>query len=237
MSRSPHSSPASQHELIWILDDDKDSVALYKQTLGLQYRLRILESFEQLQTELRAQPPTNGEGSSWLLITDPENIKKPMKAFFSGAADSSGVRLPECMIVSNVDDLDLIRFYLKAGARDYLLKPIRPNELVAKVEKALQSINNREILILRNDLDGLQINNLTFKEHQLLTVFLSRDDRAVKRSDLYGAIWNKVNVNRKTLDVHLFNLRRKLRPHGYDILCQAQIFSLRKQVEEDLSSS
>lgn len=228
MFRSPDDPAPSHSELIWILDDDQEAVALYKQTLGLQYRLRILESFEQLQSELRAQP-NPGDSSSWLLITDPENIKKPMKAFFGGDAESAGIRLPECIVVSNIDDLDLIRFYLKAGARDYLLKPIRPNELVAKVEKALQSINNREILILRNDLDGLQVNNLTFKEHQLLTVFLSREDRSVKRGDLYGAIWNKVNVNRKTLDVHLFNLRRKLRPHGYDIHCQHQTFSLRKQ--------
>jgi hypothetical protein len=37
-----------------------------------------------------------------------------------------------------------------------------------------------------------------------------------------------VTVNRKTLDVHLFNLRRKLRPLSYDVLCQDQIFSLRR---------
>jgi DNA-binding winged helix-turn-helix (wHTH) protein len=90
-------------------------------------------------------------------------------------------------------------------------------------------MNNREILILRNDLDGIQISDLTFREHQLLTIFISRPERRVGREELYGAIWSKVTVNRKTLDVHLFNLRRKLRPFGYDIFCQDQVFTLIKQ--------
>ncbi len=221
-----------QQELIWILDNDRTCSALYQQTLGLQYRLRILESLDEL-LEAMAGQATSNHRESWLLIADPEHSRGSLNDFFKkGTSGGSPNRLPECLITSRVDDLNLMRFYLKAGARDYLLKPIRPNELVAKVERALHQINNREILILRNDLDGLEVSDLTFREHQLLTIFLSREDRSVKRDELYGAIWSKVNVNPKTLDVHLFNLRRKLRPLGYDILCQNQLFSLCKQAED-----
>jgi DNA-binding response OmpR family regulator len=165
-----------------------------------------------------------------LLIADPETTSGALAELFRNAkGPNAPFRIPDCLIVSRIDDLEIIRFFLKTGARDYILKPIRPNELIAKVERALQQISNREILILRNDLDGIQVSDLTFREHQLLTIFLSRDDRAVKRDDLYGAIWSKVTVNRKTLDVHLFNLRRKLRPHGYDIICRGQVFSLCRQ--------
>ena len=69
---------------------------------------------------------------------------------------------------------------------------------------------------------------LTFREHQIMTIFLSRTDRAIKRDDLYAALWSKATVNRKTLDVHLFNFRLKLRPFSYDVLCHGQIFSLRR---------
>lgn len=211
-------------DLIWILDSDPGCIALYQQTLGLQYRVRVfaaLDTFMEALTQAR-------EGEPRLLIADPENTKGSLADVFKANRDSggSGLTIPDSLIVSRVDDLELMRFYLKTGARDYILKPLRPNELVAKVEKALLQISNREILILRNDLDGVQINDLTFREHQLLTIFLSHPERSVSRDDLYSAIWSKVTVNKKTLDVHLFNLRRKLRPHGYDIYCRDQIFSL-----------
>lgn len=211
-------------DLIWILDNDPACIALYQQTLGLQYRVRVfsvLDNFMEALTQAR-------EGEPRLLIADPENTKGSLADVFRSSRDNggSGLTIPDSLIVSRVDDLELIRFYLKTGARDYILKPLRPNELVAKVEKALLQISNREILILRNDLDGIQVSDLTFREHQLLTIFLSHPERSVSRDELYNAIWSKVTVNKKTLDVHLFNLRRKLRPHGYDIVCQDQIFSL-----------
>lgn len=213
------------HDLIWILDNDPECVALYQQTLGLQYMVRAFESVDALIEGLVLNEPPR------LLITDPQRTVGSFSEAFKRVRNASGssLRLPEFMIVSDYDELDLMRFYLKAGARDYLLKPIRPNELVAKVERILLQISNREVLILRNELDGIQINDLTFREHQMLTIFLSRPNRAVPRDDLYNAIWNKVTVNRKTLDVHLFNLRRKLRPNGYDIVCEGQTFHLRKQ--------
>jgi DNA-binding response OmpR family regulator len=214
-------------DLIWILDSDANCISMYQQTLGLQYLVRPFSSVEAFMESLAKA----GDETPRLLISDPETTTGSLVESFKRAREVVGtkLRLPEYLIASRIDDLDLIRFYLKAGARDYILKPLRPSELVAKVEKALNHISNREILILRNDLDGIQIADLTFREHQLLTIFLSRPNRSVKRDELYGAIWSKVTVNRKTLDVHLFNLRRKLRPHGYDVICQDSIFSLLKQ--------
>lgn len=215
----------SAQDLIWILDNDPDCIALYQQTLGLQYMVRAFESVDDFIEALVLHEPPR------LLISDPQRTRGSFSDAFKRVRNASGssLRLPEFMIVSDYDDLDLMRFYLKAGARDYLLKPIRPNELVAKVERILLQISNREVLILRNDLDGIQINDLTFREHQMMTIFLSRPNRSVPREELHNAIWNKVTVNRKTLDVHLFNLRRKLRPNGYDIICEGQTFYLRKQ--------
>lgn len=218
-------------DLIWIIDNDPACVALYQQTLGLQYGLRILTSVEEFSKFLES---TN-DGGARLVLADPENMTGSLAEYFAKVAapspaneSKSTISKPDFVIVSKLDDLELMRFYLKTGARDYILKPIRPNELVAKVEKALAHLNNREILILRNEFDGIYLTDLTFREHQLLTLFLSRPERSVSREDLYNSIWNKVTVNRKTLDVHLFNLRRKLRPHGYDIFCRGQLFSLSK---------
>lgn len=226
------------HDLIWTLDGDPSSVTLYQQILGLQYQIRPFGSVNEFLEAL-----VLGEGPR-LLIADPANtrgslvdsfkrIRDVAHASTNGTPATTSLRLPDFMIVSTLDDLDLMRFYLKAGARDFIFKPIRPNELVSKVEWVLNQISNREVLILRNDLDGVQINDLTFREHQILTIFLSRPERRVSRDDLYSAIWSKVAVNKKTLDVHLFNLRRKLRPYGYDIFCFEQVFTLGKQKPSD----
>lgn len=225
---------ATAQDLIWILDKDPSCLDLYQQTLGLQYQVRVFNEMDQF-TE--AVVKTSDSVPS-LVLADPENNKGSLAEFYRRTRESlSHIQLPEFMIVTKNDDLELMRFYLKTGARDYILKPIRPNELVAKVEKALLQISNREILILRNDLDGIHVNDLTFREHQLLTIFLSRKERSVGRDELYGAIWSKVTVNRKTLDVHLFNLRRKLRPLGYDIFCRDQVFHLCRQGQQENTSA
>ena len=217
----------SGYDLIWVLDNDQTCISMYQQTLGLQYIVRPFSSVDTFMGSLAA----SGNETPRLLIADPENTTGSLVEAFQNSRQIAGknFRLPDFMIVSRIEDLDLMRFYLKAGARDYIIKPLRPNELIAKVERTLNQMNNREILILRNDLDGIQISDLTFREHQLLTIFISRPERRVGREELYGAIWSKVTVNRKTLDVHLFNLRRKLRPFGYDIFCQDQVFTLIKQ--------
>jgi DNA-binding response OmpR family regulator len=214
------------NELIWILDGDPKSLALYKSTLGNQYPLRVFDSLDEVTDNMLVPNAVAPQ----LLIADPEFAEGTLhEAFGTGLNREAGTVSPQVIIVSQRDDLELIRFYLKTGARDYILKPLRTNELLAKVERALAYAANREILIMRNDLDGQTVNDLTFREHQLLTVFLSRPNRTVARQDLHEAIWSKVMVNRKTLDVHLFNLRRKLRPLGYDVICQQQVFSLVKR--------
>jgi DNA-binding NarL/FixJ family response regulator len=237
------------NDLIWILDSDLQCLSLYQQTLGLQYSVRAFKSMK----DFVEASHLNRDVAPRLIIADPGTIDGSLSQFLSAqnnpsvSANASANAnndtgdsdrfTPDVIVISAIDDLDLMRLYLKTGVRDYLLKPIRPNELVAKVERALTAANNREILILRNDLDGVQISDLTFREHQLLTLFLSRPNRRISRDDLYGAIWSKVTVNRKTLDVHLFNLRRKLRPHGYDIFCKDQTFSLQRNANPVASPS
>lgn len=209
---------------IWILDSDPDCVSLYRQTLGLQYTLRVFSTFESFAKAYASAP----EGQPRLLIAEPEDAKSALANFFRGFATENDKRFPETLIVSRNDEVGLMRFYLRLGVRDYILKPIRPNELVAKVERALLQIDNRSVLIFKNDLDGHQLVDLTFREHQIMTVFLNSPSRTIDRDALIERVWAKTLVNRKTLDVHVFNLRRKLRPIGYDIVSDRQRLYLSK---------
>src|SRR5262249_49902388 len=148
-------------DLIWILDTDPACVLFYQQTLGLLYEIRQFSSVEDF-TEAFA---SCGAESPKLLISDPDNSRGSFAQAFERARMGSApnLRFPDFIIASRMDDLDLMRFYLRAGARDYILKPLKPNELVAKVEKALLQISNREMLVLRNDLDGIHVGELTFR--------------------------------------------------------------------------
>ena len=209
---------------IWVLDSDTECVNLYQQTLGLQYPLRVFANFDLFADAYKSAP----DGQPRLLIAEPEDAKSALANFFRGFANAKEMHYPETLIVSRNDEVDLIRFYLRVGVRDYIFKPIRPNELVAKVERALTQIDNRSVLIFKNDLDGHQLSDLTFREHQIMTVFLNASSRRIDRDTLIETVWAKTLVNRKTLDVHVFNLRRKLRPIGYDIVSERQRLHLSK---------
>ena len=209
---------------IWILDSDPNCVNLYHQTLGLQYPLRVFPDFESFASAYEKAP----EGQPRLLIAEPEDAKSALANFFRGFATNEKKRYPETLIVSRNDEVELIRFYLRVGVRDYILKPLRLNELVAKVERALMQIDNRSVLIFKNDLDGNQLSDLTFRENQIMTVFLNSPSRTIDRDSLIDTVWNKTLVNKKTLDVHIFNLRRKLRPIGYDIVSERSKLYLSK---------
>jgi DNA-binding response OmpR family regulator len=81
--------------------------------------------------------------------------------------------------------------------------------------------------LLPSELEGKAVLGLTLKERQLLASFLTRTG-VLTRNELHEALWRGVSVNRKTLDVHLFNLRRKIHPLGFDIVCEGQAYGLRK---------
>ncbi|MFT6604360.1 MAG: DNA-binding response OmpR family regulator, partial [Bacteriovoracaceae bacterium] len=66
-------------------------------------------------------------------------------------------------------------------------------------------------------LDGLEIAGLTSKQTQLLSLFITSNERKINRTDILNKVWDSNNVHPKTIDVHLYNLRRKLDPFGYII--------------------
>jgi DNA-binding response OmpR family regulator len=172
---------------IWILDSDAECVNLYQQTLGLQYPLRVFPTFESFADAFGAADAVKPR----LLIAEPECAKAMLANFFRSFANASDKRFPETLIVSRNDEVDLIRFYLRVGVRDYILKPVRVNELVAKVERVLMQIDNRSVLIFKNDLDGQQLSDLTFREHQIMTVFLNSPSRMIDRDSLIETVWTK----------------------------------------------
>ncbi|PIP91891.1 MAG: hypothetical protein COW01_11825 [Bdellovibrionales bacterium CG12_big_fil_rev_8_21_14_0_65_38_15] len=64
-------------------------------------------------------------------------------------------------------------------------------------------------------LDGNLLSGLTCKQKALIRLFLSREDREIERHDILVNVWGDMTIQPKTVDVHLYNLRRKIHRYGY----------------------
>lgn len=141
-----------------------------------------------------------------------------------------GHGLPIMMLTSRTLEEELVTG-LQAGADDYMIKPIRKGELVARVHALLR--RNKPLpaseasfpcgpyeIDPANEairLDGQKV-ELAPKEYELALLLFRNPGRLFSRDVLSNSVWNReIPATSRTLDTHLSNIRRKLqlRPeHG-----------------------
>ena len=135
------------------------------------------------------------------------------------ALRAEGIGLPILMLTARAEEVDTV-ISLDAGADDYVTKPFRLAELLARIRALLRrgSIDSiQEVQDLRVDaesrrawLGGDEL-QLTAKEFDLLRVLVRNAGRVVSRDQLMRDVWNTTWWNStKTLDMHVSWLRRKL---------------------------
>ena len=136
-------------------------------------------------------------------------------------------RWPDLRIViltARSDEIDVV-VGLDAGADDYLVKPFRLAELMARVRAHLRrpSLSNAEQLTSgdltvdvgprRAWLDGTEL-ELRPKEFDLLVFLMARAGQAVSREEIMSEVWDEHWFgSTKTLDMHMSMLRRKIGDH------------------------
>ncbi|HWL45449.1 MAG TPA: response regulator transcription factor [Ilumatobacter sp.] len=131
--------------------------------------------------------------------------------------------LPIIMLTARAEEMDVI-VGLGAGADDYVPKPFRLAELVARIKARLriaEASNNLPKEITGGPLrvntesrrayrDGVEI-ELTSKEFDLLALLMSKPDATFTREQIMSAVWDENYWgSTRTLDTHVSTLRKKI---------------------------
>ncbi len=200
-----------QPKSVWILEDDPGLCFIYREILETRYALDFHNSLASFIRE-------SHEKSADLLIADLRLTDGNFLDFLKKRTSSKNAFKWEFIVVSSIDDLDVLRACFEHGASDYLTKPFTRNELIVKTERIFERLEKRTLLFkidtVRSKLKGpndVEI-QLTAKELQIFIILFDSGGRPVLRNKILKDIWGDINVTPKTLDVHLFHLRKKLSP-------------------------
>lgn len=136
-----------------------------------------------------------------------------------------GDHVPVILLTARGGEDDRVRG-LALGADDYVAKPFRVAELLARVRAQLRRASGPEHELLhageitvdtssrRVSVDGEEV-SLTPKEYDLLIALMRRAGLVIPRDELMRDVWQTEWMGAtKTLDMHISTLRRKLGDAG-----------------------
>lgn len=195
---------------VWILEDDPGCRFVYEEILKDFYNLSFFDTLNEFEAKLAQY---EGHHFHDILIIADLTLKDGH--FMSVLGKDDILDGKAFIVVSSDEEMGSIRQAFKGGALDYLTKPFRKPELVVKIENIFNQIDKRLEKDREVYLDGQIISNLTERQVTLLRLFIENEDREVDRHDILQHVWGELNVHPKTVDVHLYNLRRKINPYGY----------------------
>ena len=132
----------------------------------------------------------------------------------------SGHDLPIILLSAKNAEQDIV-MGLELGADDYVTKPFRVAELLARVRAHLRRQPDAESLYTFSDVevdlerqlvrrDG-QVLELTQREFDLLALLVEREGKALTRDTILGAVWGRNYFGTdRTVDNFITRLRQKL---------------------------
>lgn len=136
--------------------------------------------------------------------------------------------VPIVMVTARNDTMDVVKG-LKYGADDYVTKPFQEPELLARIEALLRraSVSTDQRIFFK----GLEWNeasvelkyedkiiSITPKEFALIGLFLKNPRKVYSRDHLLTVIWGAHSqIDDRTVDSHIRNLREKLRSAGFPV--------------------
>lgn len=208
-------------EKILVVDDEKDIVELLRYNLEKEgYKISSAFSGEECLENVKTDLPD-------LILLDlmlPEIDGLDVCKFLKNNAQTS--HIPIIMLTAKGEETDIV-LGLELGADDYITKPFKIRELLARVKAVLRRVKNnipppkeKEIIKFKNlviDLNKYEVTlknkllNLTSTEFKLLKFLASHPGKVFTREQLLNQVWaeDRFIVDR-AVDVHIRRLRQKL---------------------------
>ena len=207
--------------MIWCVDDDNAIRDIEVYTLeSTGYKARGFADGTQLFEALKTERPKLIILDIMLPGDDGVEILKKLRN------NSQTAKIPVIMATAKGSEIDKIHS-LDLGADDYLVKPFGVMEMVSRVKAVLrrcgENISPDELKVAGINLnsatrtvlvDGEKI-SLTFKEFELLRLFMSNPGKAFARENLLSSVWGtEFLCETRTVDMHIKTLRKKIGPYS-----------------------
>ena len=205
---------------ILLIEDEPDVVDFVKKGLGE-------ESFE-------VSVALNGNDGLSMVLNNPYDIVLldimiPEKIGIEVCKEirEHGIQTP-ILFLTALNTPDNIALGLNSGADDYLVKPFKFNELIARINAVLRRLNMDKMdvpkpkskyfisnLVLDDDAKMVSRNGkditLTATEYRLLFTLLKNKGKVLSRMDLLENAWDiNFNVGTNVVDVYINYLRKKI---------------------------
>jgi len=202
---------------IAVLDNDRGQADLVCQVLtGAGHSCQSFDSGKELLSQLR-------KDSADMLVMDWQVTDLPATEVLRRAKEKMASNAPTMFLVGSSAEDDIVTG-VTAGADDYLVKPLRRGELVARasalLRRAYPSQNGAEQLQFgpyvfetrpgRLLMDG-EVIDVTHKEFYLALLFFRNIGRPLSRAYIHESVWvRETAVPSRTMDTHVSRVRNKL---------------------------
>ena len=206
---------------ILIVDDDEALRATLAEQLTMDGEFLVVEAASMAEAEA-ALIARDGRFDAILLdITLPDGDGRDLCAKLR----RSGTKIPIIMLTGADDESDVVRG-LDSGANDYIAKPFRLAELLARIRAQLRTFENSEDAVftigpytfrpsaklLQEPTRNKRI-RLTEKEAAILKFLYRAGTKPVARQVLLNEVWGyNAAVTTHTLETHIYRLRQKIEP-------------------------
>lgn len=207
--------------MIWCVEDDSNirEIELYA-LKSTGFKARGFDNGKSLLEALKTELPDLIILDIMLPEIDGISLLKKLKS------SPETKEIPIIMATAKGMEYDKIQG-LDLGADDYLVKPFGVMEMISRVKAVLRRYvkNEPEVTLSigglslspnehRVTIDGKEI-ELTYKEFELLKLFLENQGIAFTRDQLFRMVWESdFCVESRTIDIHIGTLRQKLGKYG-----------------------
>ena len=210
---------------VYIVEDDASLQELYSYSLEEEFECVCFDDGKTFFEYMKDSYPH-------LIILD---IMLPQEDGFSILnrlkSNKNTSAIPVIMISAKDSEIVKVKS-LNMGADDYISKPFGILELIARIkanirkysEASLDTLVYKDIFI-DHTTHRISINNnivnMTLKEYSLLSLLCENANKVNEREVIFNKVWSEDFIGEtRTLDVHIKELRRKLRDNNSEVEIQ-----------------